>query len=325
METILALLLNAVNEGRLTREDLIDKFYRNPKKIFNLPDQHNTYVEVDMDEEWVIPDAMPFSKSQWTPFAGMKVKGAVHRVVLRGETAYVDGKVLVGRTQRKATCSLDLENCVCSLLSFQVPPGYGLDVKGHQYKKLILDSLSDPHKKVSLDGVVGFRSETATVLDEFKHKDLGRTTDGPYPEICIPGMLQSNKFTLSGSNVITNYIELFSEPPKLSVDVHLSTSPRNVLEFGGGDAKVTNQYLSPSLSQDNLNRTKSVSNPNLYGPQLFSSSSVVHSYSHSLAGQHILSVDSFSKEKLNDLFNLARTYRIFVLKDRPLSHVLKVQ
>lgn len=31
----------------------------------------------------------------------------------------------------------------------------------------------------------------------------------------------------------------------------------------------------------------------------------------------------FSKDQLNELFNLARSYRIFVLKDRPLSHVLK--
>lgn len=46
-----------------------------------------------MDEEWIIPEAMPFSKSQWTPFAGMKVYGAVHRVVLRGEVAYVEGQV----------------------------------------------------------------------------------------------------------------------------------------------------------------------------------------------------------------------------------------
>lgn len=46
-----------------------------------------------MDTEWVIPDAMPFSRSGWTPFAGLKVKGCVHRVVLRGEVAYVEGQV----------------------------------------------------------------------------------------------------------------------------------------------------------------------------------------------------------------------------------------
>lgn len=36
-------------------EDIINKFHKNPRKIFNLPEQPNTYVEVDMDEEWVIP------------------------------------------------------------------------------------------------------------------------------------------------------------------------------------------------------------------------------------------------------------------------------
>ncbi|KAJ8725610.1 hypothetical protein PYW08_003793 [Mythimna loreyi] len=95
LETILPLLLNAVHEGRLTLEDLINKFHRNPRKIFNLPEQPNTYVEVDMDYEWTIPQAMEFSKSKWTPFAGMQVCGAVHRVTLRGEIAYVEGQVLV--------------------------------------------------------------------------------------------------------------------------------------------------------------------------------------------------------------------------------------
>lgn len=95
LETMLPLLLTAVHEGKLTIEDIIDKLYRNPKKIFNVPDQSNTYIEVDLDDEWTIPEAMPFSKSKWTPFAGMKVRGSVHRVVLRGEVAYVEGQVLV--------------------------------------------------------------------------------------------------------------------------------------------------------------------------------------------------------------------------------------
>ncbi len=73
-------------------QDIIDKFHRNPIKIFNLPEQANTFVEVDLDEEWIIPSKI-FSKSQWTPFAGFKVKGAVHRVILRGEVVYVEGQV----------------------------------------------------------------------------------------------------------------------------------------------------------------------------------------------------------------------------------------
>ncbi|GBP10933.1 CAD protein [Eumeta japonica] len=95
LETILPLLLNAIQEGRMTIEDLINKFHKNPRKIFNLPEQPNTYVEIDMDYEWTIPSAMEFTKSKWTPFAGMRVCGAVHRVTLRGEIAYVEGQVLV--------------------------------------------------------------------------------------------------------------------------------------------------------------------------------------------------------------------------------------
>ncbi|XP_060593985.1 CAD protein-like isoform X2 [Ruditapes philippinarum] len=94
LETMLPLLLTAVSEGRLTMEDLIERLNTNPKKIFNLPDQPDTYIEVDLDTTWIIPKAMKFSKSKWTPFEGRSVKGMVRRVVLRGEVAYIDGEVL---------------------------------------------------------------------------------------------------------------------------------------------------------------------------------------------------------------------------------------
>ncbi|KAE8605816.1 hypothetical protein XENTR_v10015329 [Xenopus tropicalis] len=107
LETMLPLLLTAVSEGRLTIDDIIKRLYDNPQKIFSLPVQENTYVEVDLEQEWVIPSHMQFTKSRWSPFAGMKVKGAVRRVVLRGEVAYIDGQVLVpmgyGQDVRKWT------------------------------------------------------------------------------------------------------------------------------------------------------------------------------------------------------------------------------
>lgn len=95
LETMLPLLLTAVNEGRLTMDDLVVRLHTNPMRIFNLPLQQNTYIEVDMNEEWIIPQEMPFTKSKWTPFAGMKVKGSVKRVVLHGEIAYIDGQILL--------------------------------------------------------------------------------------------------------------------------------------------------------------------------------------------------------------------------------------
>ncbi|KAK4337099.1 hypothetical protein RND71_043849 [Anisodus tanguticus] len=95
LETMLPLLLTAVNQGRLTIEDLVQKLYFNPKRIFNLPNQPDTYIEVDLDHEWTISETSFYSKSGWSPFANKKVQGIVRRVVLRGEVAFVDGEVLV--------------------------------------------------------------------------------------------------------------------------------------------------------------------------------------------------------------------------------------
>jgi len=47
-------------------------------------------------------------------------------------------------------------------------------------------------------------------------------------------------------------------------------------------------------------------------------------HTHGLAHSHILSVDMFSKEQLNEIFNLAQTLRVYVIKGRPLDNILKV-
>jgi carbamoyl-phosphate synthase/aspartate carbamoyltransferase/dihydroorotase len=87
-------MLTAVQQGKLTLDQLVDLMHHNPRRIFQLPEQPDTYVEVDLDEEWVVPPSLPHSKCGWTPFAGMRVRGVVRRVVLRGEIAFLDGKVL---------------------------------------------------------------------------------------------------------------------------------------------------------------------------------------------------------------------------------------
>jgi carbamoyl-phosphate synthase/aspartate carbamoyltransferase/dihydroorotase len=94
LETALPLLLTAVDGGRLTVDDLISKMYVNPKRIFNLPEQPETWIEVDENAEYEIKAANQFTRCGWTPFEGWKVKGRVVRVVLRGQEAFKDGKVL---------------------------------------------------------------------------------------------------------------------------------------------------------------------------------------------------------------------------------------
>lgn len=94
LETVFSLMLTAVAEKKLTLESLIEKMHTNPRRIFNLPEQPETWIEVDLDEKWVIPDHMEYTKSRWTPFAGMTVQGKVRKVVLRGEAVMIDGRVI---------------------------------------------------------------------------------------------------------------------------------------------------------------------------------------------------------------------------------------
>jgi len=97
LETILALLLTAVDAGRLSMDDLIQKMVINPRKIFSLPEQPETWIEVDENATTEIRAGEMKSRCGWTPFEGWKVKGRVRKVVLRGVTAFEDGKVLVAR------------------------------------------------------------------------------------------------------------------------------------------------------------------------------------------------------------------------------------
>lgn len=122
LETMLPLLLTAVAEKRLTLEEVIDRLYWNPKRIFHLPDQEDTYVEVDLDEEWIIPEETQFCRSRWTPFAGRAVTGCVKRVVLGGEVVFIDGQVLAAPGSGRSIKDLPASASVGLLRSDVAPP-----------------------------------------------------------------------------------------------------------------------------------------------------------------------------------------------------------
>ena len=96
LETALPLLLTAVVEGRLTIEDIVLKYHDNPCKIFNIPMQtlEETYIEINLDKNWIIPTKLQETKCDWTPFEGHNIKGYITRVVLNKELVYIDGIVL---------------------------------------------------------------------------------------------------------------------------------------------------------------------------------------------------------------------------------------
>ena len=94
METALPLLLNAVNQGRLTVDDIANKYYHNPKRILGLRDDYGngSYIEVNLDKSYVIRNEDLVTRAGWTPFNGCKVKGSVERVVLNGSQVYASNK-----------------------------------------------------------------------------------------------------------------------------------------------------------------------------------------------------------------------------------------
>lgn len=99
LETILPLLLTAARENRLTVEDIVTRMFTNPRKIFRIPEQPHTFIEIDETVRYELRAEAMHSRANWTPFEGMQVYGSVRRVTLRGAIAYEDGKVLASMGQ----------------------------------------------------------------------------------------------------------------------------------------------------------------------------------------------------------------------------------
>ncbi|NXL68862.1 PYR1 protein, partial [Chordeiles acutipennis] len=256
LETMLPLLLTAVSEGRLTVEDIIQRLYENPRKIFGLPAQEDTYVEVDLEHEWMIPSRTAFSKARWTPFEGMKVKGTVRRVVLRGEVAYIDGQVLV-------------------------PPGYGQDVKKWPSAAVLVPHTAPAKETVKVPGPCR----------------AGPTGDGRFhlpPRIhraSDPGL------PVLWGQVPPGWVGSLGPPPRADPAALAVTDP----------AVIQDSYFYPPGP---LPRQASPQ-----GVPHFQTSPLLHP----LVGQHVLSVQQFSKEQMSHLFNVAHTLRMLVQKERSLD------
>ncbi|MBI1863283.1 amidohydrolase family protein [Candidatus Microgenomates bacterium] len=95
LETTLPLMLTAVEDKRITLDEVIAKCHDNPKKILHLADQKDTYIEVD-PIEYEIRNELLFTKCKWSPFNGMKVRGKVVKTVIRGRTVFEHGVVKAG-------------------------------------------------------------------------------------------------------------------------------------------------------------------------------------------------------------------------------------
>ena len=94
LETALPLYLDLVHTGNLSMNGLVARMVDNPRRIFHLPAQSDTWIEIDVDATWTARGAEMFTRCKWTPFENRTMRGRVQRVVLRGKTAYENGQVL---------------------------------------------------------------------------------------------------------------------------------------------------------------------------------------------------------------------------------------
>ena len=69
IDLLLPLLLNAVNEGKMTLEKLIEVSRTNIEKIFRLQ-ANDDYVLVDLNLERIVSDGFLQTKVGWSPYRG---------------------------------------------------------------------------------------------------------------------------------------------------------------------------------------------------------------------------------------------------------------
>ena len=106
LETMLPLLLHAVDEGRLTLERMLELICRAPLRIYGLRAPDDSSVEVELGTRYRLPAAGYCTKCGWSPFAGEWGLGRVARVRLRGRTVWDAGNLLAepGYGQHLSAC-----------------------------------------------------------------------------------------------------------------------------------------------------------------------------------------------------------------------------
>ena len=102
VQTILPIMLNHINNKKLSLEQLIKLMCENPCKIFGI--QNKGYIKegfdadltiVDMKKKQKIKNEMMATKCGWTPFHDMNIKGFPIATIINGKTVMSDGKVII--------------------------------------------------------------------------------------------------------------------------------------------------------------------------------------------------------------------------------------
>ena len=101
VQTLMPVMLNHINEGKLTLNQLINFVCENPVKIFGIRGKgfiregfDADFTIVDMNKKITIKNKYIESKCGWSPFDGVKFKGTPVSTIIAGKLKMNDGKIL---------------------------------------------------------------------------------------------------------------------------------------------------------------------------------------------------------------------------------------
>ena len=101
VETSLALMINAYNEGKISLEMIQKLMCENPAKIMKIEKRGKLQegyfadvIVVDAKKEWIVGiDDTIESKCGWTPYENWRLKGKNIMTIVNGEIVYENGKI----------------------------------------------------------------------------------------------------------------------------------------------------------------------------------------------------------------------------------------
>ena len=105
VQTLVPIMLDHVNTGRLTLERLVDLTSHGPQRLFGIRNKGRIALGydgdltiVDLARRVTIDDSMIASRSRWTPYHGTTVTGWPIGTIVRGQRAMWDGEIIGAAT-----------------------------------------------------------------------------------------------------------------------------------------------------------------------------------------------------------------------------------
>jgi carbamoyl-phosphate synthase/aspartate carbamoyltransferase/dihydroorotase len=68
--------------------------YKNPRKIFNIPEQKNTFIELDPEKPYIAGEDGYQTKCAWSPFNKWELFGKVESVLINKKPIVVNKKMV---------------------------------------------------------------------------------------------------------------------------------------------------------------------------------------------------------------------------------------